>query len=567
MRRSLSCTSLFRLILLALIGTSAVGQTTTVFRVTGTVVSSNDGSPVPGCHLVAVRVQHGVAGSSFTAPLDAADTDEHGHFSLTVPSAGSWSLQASARGYRSQAYDQHEGFSSAIILTAAAPSIDLLFHLTPDAAITGFVLDEANEPVRRAQVSLHVVLPEASDGSQPSRIRANASTDDRGHYELAGLGPGDYRLSVRAQPWYAAAAQPRRFQPGATAPLDPSLDVVYPLTWFPGGADSETATTITLHGGETRQADFQLQPIQSIHLHIPVQAQNPAPNEGSRRPVRLPQIEPASMGGNSSSISTTVDQQGQIDVGGLAPGLYRVQFPEESGQPGHASLVQVTPGSTRTLDLATASSTAIVSLKIEGADPNSVTVTFVDADNPQNVFRSNSGRGGGGLQRRQTANSQANPLMPATLEIPPGRYLVYQSNPGNFLAGIAVAGKDQPGRMATIPVGESSVTVRLGTGRAAVTGIASFEGKPSVGALVLLVPITVDEPGSITEVHRDQTNTDGSFDLPGVIPGQYILIALDHGWRIHWSDPATLRRYLIHGTPLDLRPSTDAKQDLDAQAP
>ncbi len=85
--------------------------------------------------------------------------------------------------------------------------------------------------------------------------------------------------------------------------------------------------------------------------------------------------------------------------------------------------------------------------------------------------------------------------------------------------------------------------------------------------MVLLVPITVDEPGSIAELRRDQTNTDGSYDLTFVIPGQYILIAVDHGWNINWSDPSTLNRYLSNGIPLDLRTPSVLKQNIDAQLP
>ena len=69
--------------------------------------------------------------------------------------------------------------------------------------------------------------------------------------------------------------------------------------------------------------------------------------------------------------------------------------------------------------------------------------------------------------------------------------------------------------------------------------------KATAGALVLLVPSTVDAPGSITEIRRDQSNTDGSFEMDDVIPGQYILVAIEHGWQMNWNNVATLRVYLI----------------------
>jgi hypothetical protein len=85
--------------------------------------------------------------------------------------------------------------------------------------------------------------------------------------------------------------------------------------------------------------------------------------------------------------------------------------------------------------------------------------------------------------------------------------------------------------------------------------------------MVMLVPATFGQAGSIDILRRDQTNTDGSFSIAGVLPGQYILFAIDRGWDVNWRDPATLQRYLMGGVPLVLNAGATAKQDIDAQAP
>jgi uncharacterized GH25 family protein len=94
MRRLWSFTSLLRLLLVVLIAGSASGQTVARFRITGIVVNSNDGSPVPRCHLVATRVERRGAGDSSSTPQGDAATDDQGHFAMTLPAAGSWSLRA-----------------------------------------------------------------------------------------------------------------------------------------------------------------------------------------------------------------------------------------------------------------------------------------------------------------------------------------------------------------------------------------------------------------------------------------------------------------------------------------
>lgn len=134
------------------------------YEITGVVINNVDGDPVPHCHLTANLAGRGGYGGGygnrqFPAPSNGFDCDAHGRFTVTVPSAGSWRLTANARGFVSQAFDEHQFFSSAIVLTAEAPTKDIEFRLSPEASIVGVVLDEAGEPVRNAQVTLQNVPP------------------------------------------------------------------------------------------------------------------------------------------------------------------------------------------------------------------------------------------------------------------------------------------------------------------------------------------------------------------------------------------------------------------------
>ena len=52
------------------------------------------------------------------------------------------------------------------------------------------------------------------------------------------------------------------------ASLDPSLDMVYASTWYPGVDREESAETLTLTGGEDREADFRLNAIAAVHLQV-----------------------------------------------------------------------------------------------------------------------------------------------------------------------------------------------------------------------------------------------------------------------------------------------------------
>lgn len=552
---------------------SAVAQTrspaATSYRITGIVVSSADGAPVRHSHLTATLVPRGAGDEEgqFPSPLGTFDADEQGRFSISLPSAGMWRVEASARGYVTQAYDEHQSFSSGIVLTATSPAAELRFQLSPEATITGSIVDEAGEAVRNAQVSLVVIPPPGPDSNQlPPRNRAFSSTDDRGFYEFDGLQPGDYRIKVQAEVWYAMEAQQSGSNPDLDQqPLDPSLDVVYPLTWYPGTSDSSEAETLTLHAGDSRQANFQLTPIPSVHLRIVPEASADA---NGRRVQTYPMIERISPDGDAFvPVSSRVGPRGTIDLGGLAPGQYEVRM-QGPGQAVKPAIVNLTEGATQILDMSAASTMASVSIHLDGlaeANVNSVRVNFIDPESGHNVARDNAGGYflSGSLMRQRKQNVSNH-----TVELPPGRYeVVLAGRPNLYLTGITAQSAQVTGRFVTVPSGSSTLTLHIADGRSRLTGIAMMRGRPSVGALVLLIPATLGEPNSLNIIRRDQTNTDGSFELDNVLPGKYILLAIDHGWQINWKDPSTLRDYMMHGIPVDLASTPKLKETVEAQSP
>ena len=585
--------------------TRTAAQQSAPFRITGAVVNAATRAPIPHCRLVAVSE------STTSAPqpppnrrppnrrrplLDpntpSAETDAAGRFLLDLPSAGRWNLSAAARGFRRQSLDEHEGFSSAVVLTPAAPSLDLLFHLEPDAVITGTILDEAAEPVRDATVALIAATslnPDVS-AAAPGALRQTATTDDRGHYELAAIPPGSYRLSVQARPWYAAAGQfSRGIVLTSTAPAassNPVLDVIYPTTWYPGALESESGSLLTLHAGETRQADLSLLPTPAAHLRaVPLPASPGQPV--THAAPRIERLGAQSSPFNGSSYAR-LGPDNALVFDGLEPGLYRVTTSEPNGE-SHSIFVQVQPGSTTALTAAGSLPTAEVTLHLTGEDSagrSAVTLTDIATGI---VYRSFRGGPVPSLRYRPQLSSSkdpaASPTADPTLQVPAGRYQVTLSSPGDlYLASLSAArtappsaaqpatqSRPQPStqfsRIINLPAGPVTLTLGIARGRATVTGFVADGGKPLPGAMVLLVPASFGQPGSLDLLRRDQSNTDGSFDLAAILPGDYILVAIRDGWSLNWHDPPTLARLLLQGLPLSLTPGSHTKQYLAAQSP
>ena len=248
----------------------------------------------------------------------------------------------------------------------------------------------------------------------------------------------------------------------------------------------------------------------------------------------FPQIERVTNEGNpfvSTSIQT--DARGQIDVGGLSPGLYRVTLRGQGGAQ-TPSFLRVTAGAARTLDLSAAMPVCELTLRFEGAaaDTGRLQVVLTDVDTGA-TFRS---FGQGGLQRRRgaPANGGGEPAASEDdrkLDVPPGKYRVtLGGNADVYLAGILTKGQSTSGRVVSVSDGGSVLTLKLASGRATVRGVATKAGAPLLGAMVMLVPASFGQVDSIPVLRRDETNTDGSFLIEEVIPGDYILVAIDNGW-------------------------------------
>ena len=545
-----------------------------VFRISGIVHSGRDGAAIPHAHL---RLSSAGSGDDRTSDNGKeAFSDDQGHFDFAVPGPGRWQLTTSARGFFPQGYDQHEAFQSDLVLTPTAPEMEIDVRIQPDSDIAGFVLDDAGEPVRGAQVSLFPAPPSSDRNfsEQPHGPVQIRQTDDRGHYDLSDLSPGAYRISVAAQPWYASVAG--RMQRTGTTQTDPVFDVVYPTTWYPGATDAEAAATLTLHAGDSQEADFHLLPVPATHLRVNIgRTGRGAAADAERHPLSgVPQMERISGTGASSTAPMLVfDGNGQAELGGLSPGLYRVRFP---GSPtSDALFLRVTTGSPRELDFSAALPAIRVSFAFDGlqADQRAqVTLTDLGTGTRFDFFppregaepdeeAPSTGRG----RRRFNGRSGGDGR---TLDVPPGRYRVSLARAGSaYLTGVTAVGADVHGNLIDLRQANVKVTLHVETAPSTIRGICLRDGQPLSSAMVLLVPASLGQAGSIPVTQRDETNTDGSFDLRDVSPGQYILIAIDRGWDVNWRDPATLERYLLNGIPLSPVRGATLRQNVQAQSP
>ena len=491
------------------------------FRIAGRAVNALAGAPL-------VRARVTIVDTRNPQRTEWTLTAEDGSFEFQKLGAGKYALNGAKRGFISAAYEQHGQYSTAIVTGAGLDTEHLLLRLDPEASLTGTVLDESGEPVRRAVVSLYhedrqVGVPRIH------KVRTEA-TDDQGAYEFYPLDSGTYFVSAVATPWYAvhptsAAAGDGRNRPEA----DRSLDVAYPEAYYKDATEPDQASPIPLRGGDRLEADIHLNPVAALHLIYRV------PNQG-RSPVSLPSLERPTFDGveevphqSWESLAPEV-----FESGGVPSGAYTVTFP---GMGPESSSLELN------LDLKEDGQ----EIDVTRGEPGSrlkAWLHMLGGEMPQSQLMVELRNSQSRIVARQEVDAKGEAEFD---DVAPGKYEVLVRGPQRAYSLVRVSslGTESAGDRINVTAGRSlEVSLLVAGSTTNVQGFATRNGHPLAGAMVVLVP--KDPEANRTKFRRDQSDLDGSFDLLKVIPGAYTIVAIENGWDLDWASPAAIRAYSRH---------------------
>jgi len=538
------------------------------FRISGTVVDGITGQPLANAQ-VSIAAQGIRDSGQFTV------TEEDGRFAFENLTPGHYPLFARRRGYLQQFYKQHDQFSTAIIVGPELNMENLLFEMRPDASISGQVLDEMSEPVRNAQVMLfrHGVALGRRSNWQENTVQ----TDDLGHFRFGHLEPATYFVGVSASPWYAQrlvhlrtlhtgssgqssvssstffADTPQNFDQSSVQEVsggDLDLDVVYPITFFPNAPDISGAAPITLHSGDAETADLRLQPVPSLHVIVRTASAAASSGDSTENENVWAQVMQVVADGVQMGVqaSNTQIAPGIVEVSGLPPGRFNLRLNSaKSGETvSRSQEVQLAGDAEVTLNEANAPGTVSGVAKLESG------AALVPA--PTILLRA---RATG--ERFMAQAEQSGEFSLKDQAVPPGAYDVLIQPATVAVKSLSATGAKATGRSVEIPGGQDvqlKVVLSEGTGR--ITGVALKDGKPLDGVMIVLVPEAPER--DLVLFRRDQSDSDGSFALPGVHPGKYTVVAIEDGWELEWLTPGVLEKYLAGGEAV--RVTANAKIDV-----
>jgi protocatechuate 3,4-dioxygenase beta subunit len=512
------------------------------FQVSGVLVDSLNEQPIPGA---LVRIS-----TAQRNKTTAVTTNENGRFAFPALAPGKYVLWAQQRGYLTWQFDDHEGLSSAIAVGPGLASEDLVFRMPRECSISGKVSDEAGEPVRNANVLLYRIGVRYGEGGtvlQQSRL-----TDEEGRYQFSRLSPGKYFVAVASRVWYAQ--RPGRYQFGANVFFEGSydsqiidifpqnqdwspLDVTYPVTFYPGGADASTAGSIVLRSGDRFVADIALQPVPAMHLHIAPRGAGESDRPYGRITLRSRLFEGSAIDVPAETFKLST---GDLEILGVAPGHYEVSFLESNGTVKKTAELDAFSSGEGSLQHEISAVQVTATVEIDGGS-QPPPQEGVHLDNSK-LRRSASG------STRVAGQIELSPL------VEPGSYTLSTNGAGfEYVKAVTASGGTVTGQ--TLEVDGSSpvnLHVTVAHDQGTVTGQAFRDGKPVAGAMVLLVP--PDPVHNPLLVKRDQSGSDGTFSLAQVAPGTYTLLAIEDGWDLEWRNPAVLEPYLSRGGTLVVVP-------------
>jgi 5-hydroxyisourate hydrolase-like protein (transthyretin family) len=517
------------------------------FRITGTVVDSVSGSPLPD-------IEVSIAVNLADSLLQTVTTTADGHFEFDGLMANKYAMTAHGRGYHQQGFEEHQGYFTGIVTGPGMRSEDLQFRLQPDGSISGTVTDDFNDPAP----SVHLLLFRTGmlDVSQMVLMQSEAVADDAGHYHFSHLQEGKYYVVAYGEPWYARSTEEGGDRPtlrhragGAEQEVEEQaaaqvaqplgetpgseFDVAFRTTYYPNATDPEQATAIVVKPGERATVDFHLFAVPAVRLKVR------GSSAFAKGPATVSLEEPIFNYFRPAGAQALTETGAQF--ASLAPGHYLLQFPAAAGSKTEQQQaldlfgdMEAGPG-----DRGNPFSSLSGILQEDGKAANCARC-FVQLTNAVTgeQFGAQGSLGGfhfeGGLA--------------------PGRYNVWLLNSDDYEPrAITATGARVVGSQIEVPAGTSvRLTLAVTKGLGTIDGIALQDGKPVSQAAIILLPN--DPEHNLLRIRRDQSDSDGTFTLRRVVSGHYTVIAVADGWDLDWKDPSVVKAYSAASEKVYIQP-------------
>jgi hypothetical protein len=523
--------------------------------VSGTVVrSGSEGAPIAAAGVELNRPGF-PAGTGYTA-----STGADGKFTFKNIPPGEYVLAATRQGHVRGEYGQRGPNSRGLpfTLTAGQELKDARIALPVAGALAGRVLDRKGSPFPYVQVqALRFTYRGTQRVLTPVRV---ATTNDLGDYRLFWLPPGQY--AVMATPLRGNVPDQIINTTGSYTIVDSVMppagasielvteDATLPV-FYPGTLNAQSATMLTVRSGEDiRGIDLTLAPtstrkVRGTVLNIPP-PQSAGPGiTPTRINVRLIPRNPPGVtlasGPLFSGAALASPISGAFEISGVLPGSYDLAADTTSSNSSSATtMFGAVPLEVADKDIEN------VSVPLAAGFQVAMRVTIEgNLGNESNADLSRVQLGLTSTSIPRTVTGQPIPDQPLgsvmVRSILPGNYSVYWSQSGppvGYVKSIRMDGVDVKSgvRLDGPPAGP--IEVVLSTKFASITGsVISAAQQPLPGVTIVAVPVRAGSFANRT------TDTQGRFNLSGLSPGDYRVLAFEDIENFAWQNAEFMRPY------------------------
>jgi hypothetical protein len=234
--------------------TASFGAQDTTASLEGTVVSLPSGAPIRHAKVELLARENQSA--AYTV-----ETDSEGRFTFSDVAPGEYRLVAKKAGYKQPTISCSEsgaGNGGKFAMAAGQKITGAQAELLAPAAIEGTVYDENGEPLGRA--SLRALRLITNRGKRQFASVAFSESDDRGHYRLFYLEPGQYYVTV------AYISYPERSE-NQTHDVEGTRARGFLSIYYGDTTDPAQARTIDLKpGDEFSGADLTVRPAEVLRV-------------------------------------------------------------------------------------------------------------------------------------------------------------------------------------------------------------------------------------------------------------------------------------------------------------
>ena len=429
-----------------------------------------------------------------------ARTGLDGRFRFSEIPLGDYSLS-----FKKDGYEAGSSIPASVTLSEDAPDAELRIGMRRSAAISGSVLDADGDPVAQATVQLYERM--TTQGLSRLQFKRSHRTNDLGEYRLSGLSPGRY---------FAAVLPLSLHSPRGVRAFE------FPNVYYPNAGSIEESEPIAVSWGSERVGiDFRLPRAMRTSLEGAVfhrESRQPCPG------CNVNLIGPGSV----TVAAVTPNEQGLFAVRGLHPGSYRLVTQSVGGGFHAEESVLLVAGKTVDVELATSATQDVVGrIVAETAPPEDNAEAL---HQPIRVrLESAVGAPSGRLGRRPTlAQGGAFRFTGVT---PGSHHVSVRALPRTaYVRQMLVGGRPLKGRQISIPRDAplEGLEIRIAFDGGGVRGTVSEEGLSASGASLGFVVLLPDLYGEGWHFERlgNYRPGDGAYEIGGVPPGSYIVLAI-----------------------------------------